>query len=157
MPWRRVAEDVRILARTHLHLYGDHTQITDVYRIVEGLGVRLILKPFWHDRGFTGIAAIDETTGYQAILVNSLLSIPRRNFTISHELGHIVMRHRAYGHYALERLANIYAAELLMPMDRIIAQVRLYGPNVCYLAGINRVSVSAMSLRLQELAAILAG
>jgi IrrE N-terminal-like domain len=56
--------------------------------------------------------------------------VRRRNFTLAHEIGHYVMRRAVSGYCPLEalpiddpeeeRLANIFASEILMPPNRLI-------------------------------------
>lgn len=138
------------MALRHLREYGDiHEGPTALERIVEGLEIRLRSHPFWNDPGFTGEAFQDD--GFRLIVVNSLLLPGRKRFTIAHEICHIAGEHHTPRTPTQERLADIYATELLMPLPRIMAQLRQHGPDITYLARLNAVSYSAMRRRLLEL------
>lgn len=82
----------------------------------------------------------------------------RKRFTIAHEIAHITLKHNKQKKSLflqsedshLERQANIFASELLMPTchikDLIISGLK----DVDILADIFGVSKSAMSIKLQE-------
>ena len=148
-------DSVRSLAQSHLSRFTSRDCIpTDVENILDELGIRLIYADF-PDDSFTGCAIVGPD-GYSAIIINRLLPAVRTFFTLAHELGHIVLDHHLPRSVIQEHLANVYAGELLMPADRIAAQVRRYGPNLYRLAIMNGVSIPAMRLRLHELAQVVA-
>lgn len=150
-------DEVRQLARLHLALSGTlDTTPTDLSSLLEALDIPIVSEPFPEDPTFTGQAHVSDDCGFRLIVVNSLLMRPRWSFTVAHETAHIVLDHRPPRTTIAERLANCYAAEILMPRDRIITQIRQYGNDAPLLAGLNGVSFSAMRLRLQELAGELA-
>ena len=156
LPWDELVEEARWFARMHLARYLSIEEApTDILGVATGLSIRIVSVPFWEDPDFTGIAVWDSDT-FRLIVVNSLLSKPRWAFTVGHELGHLVLGHQPPRHRQVERLANAYAAELLMPADRLIGQIRQYGNDLRLLAGLNGVSLTAMRLRLQEMALSLA-
>ncbi len=121
-----------------------------------------------------GQIILDEKT----IIVNSRHSLARQRFTIAHELGHSLLRHKPkVGHFldcqsdsAQEQEANLFAAYLLMPLDhlrRFIEQVlptserRLAKGDavrerwlVRMVAAQFRVSITAARIRLANLAYI---
>ncbi|MGI6083440.1 MAG: ImmA/IrrE family metallo-endopeptidase [Limnochordia bacterium] len=97
----------------------------------------------------------------QVILLNRRDSVHRRNWTCAHELGHYVMHRdvrlihafssgrRCPSQRLLEREANRFAAELLMPAGEVLE----LAPTMCFLrlAAHFGVSRQAMHLRLLEM------
>lgn len=102
------------------------------------------------DPDYTGSAFISED-GFRLIVANSLQRPDRRAFTIAHELGHLILEHEPPRTYLHERLANVYASELLMPEIRIHRQVEEYGPDLLLLSDLAGVSLTAMRYRFGEL------
>lgn len=142
-----------------------------VERLAKSLGVRVEYSPF--DDELSGMAFL--RAGQPMIGVNSNHHPNRQRFTIGHELGHICLHRRqleaavfidksflprnsvsSTGIDPLERQANAFAAELLMPrklLDSILSKMpdleddkRLIG-----LAQRFRVSLIALQYRLQNL------
>ncbi|MFS8173301.1 ImmA/IrrE family metallo-endopeptidase [Vreelandella titanicae] len=87
----------------------------------------------------------------------------RNNFTIAHELGHIILGHvnkgerprrdtrvRMFSNDSKEVDANQFAAELLMPKKEILTAVDRYD-SLDKVARIFQVSSTAMSYRLKNL------
>lgn len=64
------------------------------------------------------------------ITINSSHPASRRRFTLAHEMGHIVLSHEAtvpideLEHSRLEKQADVFAAELLMPADDARRELR---------------------------------
>lgn len=100
-------------------------------------------------------------SGY-AIYTNADHPKTRRRFTIAHELGHYVLHRDEIGEGItddalyrsrlsgpLERQANRFAANLLMPWDLVIEAVDQGVDSVEKLAAKFEVSRSAMSVRLE--------
>jgi Zn-dependent peptidase ImmA (M78 family) len=146
-------EEIRRLARSHLRRFGMLDRApTNLRALVQEFGIRLLSRPCWPQTDWTGLAFA--TDGYQAILVNSLLIPGRWAFTVAHELGHIVLGHvpssraRTLVH---ERMADVYASEILMPRPRVLAQIQQYGTDVALLARLNGVSRTAMDRCLEDL------
>lgn len=91
------------------------------------------------------------------VVYSSSLSLPRRRFTIAHELAHAVFESTGpncprYGR-ELERICDMLAAEFLMPRDVFIARAgeRLHPGRVLTLARDFGTSVMATALRCQQL------
>ncbi len=96
------------------------------------------------------------------IAVNTKHVTTRQRFTIAHELGHHLLAHTERFHlnlgdgtpaeynYRLERAANEFAADLLMPR-RLLAQAFQVNPTTSSLAKIFEVSDIAMGYRLVNL------
>lgn len=81
----------------------------------------------------------------------------RRRFTLFHEFGHFHLHEGiSYCHadsrweLALEREADAFAAEMLMPRTWVLRDLAQLGPNLPRLAARYRVSISAMRRRLEE-------
>ena len=146
-------EGIRDIVRWHLSLCGGpECPAVGLRKLAKTLHIRLVSEPFPEDREFTGAAFMSDD-GFQLIVVNSLLKPARWRFTVAHEIGHIIMEHRPPRNDAHEKLANYYAAELLMPADQVMREVQRWGTdNLEFIAGLHGVSITAMRLRIQELA-----
>ena len=102
-----------------------------------------------------------EEDGTYVIFTNEDHHLNRRRFTVAHEIAHYVLHrdlieggivddtlYRSKLSSPLERQANLYAANLLMP-EHLIRKAMKSGINsIEELAEKFRVSVSAMSIRL---------
>ena len=96
------------------------------------------------------------------IAVNKVHVTTRQRFTIAHELGHHLLAHTERFHlnlgdgtpaeynYRLERAANEFAADLLMPRP-LVTKAFQENPTTSSLAGIFEVSDIAMGYRLVNL------
>lgn len=97
-------------------------------------------------------------SGKPVIALNSRDTDERQLFTLAHELGHVLLGHRAGMLTELpiaddpedEREANAFAAEFLMPAARIAGWVAA-GTDVTDLCRYTGVSREAMARRLAEL------
>jgi Zn-dependent peptidase ImmA (M78 family) len=97
------------------------------------------------------------------IYINAELPAGRDNFTYAHEIGHIVLGHHKEFHidnltehenWLLNREANVFAANLLMPEEWVRSQIQkdyLALPEIGQLKELFRVSWEAMINRLDEL------
>ncbi len=105
--------------------------------------------------------------GWGIVYNNRLSSKGRINFTLAHELGHFLLHRLAYpdGFYCgeqdvvrwdseyrlIEHQANVFAANLLMPLDdfrrQIAANARIGLDEISYCADRYRVSLMAATLR----------
>ncbi len=136
---------------------------------VERLGVRIFALPVPHD-AFSGFSFWHSGYG-PCILVNAKDPPGRRNFTLAHELAHLVYRQgssvcylpinpgNTYGH--LEYRANQLAVELLMPEQGVVRNFHEVGlslrPSEQELARFASrwgVSLQAMGYRLENLGLI---
>lgn len=145
----------------------------DVEQVAKSIGLKVLDYPFQED--ISGVLVINEdgaTIGY-----NPNESSVRRRFSIAHELGHFVLHadKNSSGMFmdkllfrknittystkeeAIEREANYFAANLLMPQELVISEVNKLNPNkddeenIKVLAKKFDVSVSAMTYRLVNL------
>jgi hypothetical protein len=84
------------------------------------------------------------------IEVNSDRSLTSQRFSVGHELGHRKMGHHGCGTDAKqEREANVFAAELLMPLS-LLKKAMGKHPSLSELARLFQVSKEAMQIKLQE-------
>ncbi len=147
---------------------GTQTAPVPVERIARRMKVQVRYAPL--DGDISGMASIRD--GVKIIGVNSLHHPNRQRFTLSHELGHLLLHEdelldtvhldkgslyrdsiSSQGIDSLEREANAFASELLMPEPLVAAAL---GPRVdieddetvAKLARKFRVSVAAMHYRL---------
>ncbi len=122
----------------------------------------LIIDEFpMENQRFTGMLWNDD--GQYTILLNPSLPRTRRLFTLTHELGHYLM-HRWYqpaffctringqAFDLKERQANVFAAELLMPLEKIQKLARA-GFDIKKAAAFMGVSEQALQYRVKELRA----
>jgi Zn-dependent peptidase ImmA (M78 family) len=143
-------------------------------RIAKHLKIQIRHSPL--DNELSGMAVIKD--GEAIVGVNSLHHPNRQRFTIAHELGHHLMHgellkgqvhidrvfklmrneNSATGTDKLEREANLFASELLMPEALVIEALQGRGIDiededglVAELAKKFKVSTSAMKLRLARL------
>lgn len=105
--------------------------------------------------------------GKVVIVVSTNQSYVRRRFTIAHELGHIILNHRTNGLSLLElfnpsrtsskifqrfdREADIFAAELLMPVNAFRVEAVRCNYDVDILSDIFLVSKEAVRIKLSEI------
>lgn len=134
----------------------------DVNAIARKLGVGVFRWPFPD-----ALSALVVRHDQHAVIgVNSWQAPTRQRFSTAHELGHVVLPHKAqhfieYGVLATsdgeppgynwkhEREANEFAAELLMPVARLEREAEHYSPP--RLARRYQVSEEAMGFRLRRL------
>jgi Zn-dependent peptidase ImmA (M78 family) len=145
----------------------------DVERIAVGMGLKVVGFPFQDD--ISGVLVIDETGA--TIGYNPSESNVRKRFSIAHELGHYVLHSKkntsetfldkllfrknitmySSKEEAIEREANYFAANILMPANVVVNEVNKLSAakddedNIKILSKKFDVSVSAMTYRLVNL------
>ncbi|MCL2874272.1 MAG: ImmA/IrrE family metallo-endopeptidase [Defluviitaleaceae bacterium] len=141
----------------------------DLEKICEEYGIKIIyenLEPLEKEHKgekISGVMLISDKNN-KFIVVNQNDVDTRQRFTIAHELGHYFLhmnghedKNRSIVSFRgrsnkMEREANIFAAELLMPAEEV---KRIYNstpfPVAFYLAEIFDVSEIAMGIRLKEM------
>lgn len=110
-----------------------------VETIAKKMGATLVFEPF---KGEDDISGILYRKGKHTIIgINSVHSETRRRFSIAHELGHLALHHKKLFIDKVVRVdfrdrtsslainqeeiaANAFAAELLMPRDFIIEEIK---------------------------------
>jgi Zn-dependent peptidase ImmA (M78 family) len=145
----------------------------DIKDFITSLGINLEITPLESMSGFAY-----QKEGKKVIGINETDGEQRQRFTMAHELGHMfvhvndgVIFDRGFAYFRdgnsstglnpKERQANAFAAELLMPAEHLIEQVRsleggIIDPmqddsKIRKLAKLYGVSFSAMSVRLDSL------
>ena len=144
--------------------------------IAAKLGVSVKNMSFANDK-ISGLLKKKDSTGKPIIVVNENHPEPRKRFTIAHELGHYILHASSplyvddvsYSYFRNEESsqankiqemqANRFAAELLMPYDKVLADAkRLNFENtdkaaevIAELADKYHVSQQAMTIRLGQL------
>lgn len=150
------------VAREVLSLYWDDRLPVDPGQIAKDMGVKLYARGGPDDPyAYSGYFRL--VKGEPIIEYNATDILPRRRFTVAHELGHFVLSHEdaprdkpeSFGSLVSdvrERAANQFAAELLMPREWV-RDIVLSGrmSSVQELADAFAVSKVAMAYRLANL------
>ena len=106
--------------------------------------------------------------GSYVVVVNQSHSTTRKRFTIAHEIAHYVLHKDKIGDgivddglyrdsrlsSAVERQANRYAAEILMPWPKVVDGPDFRSGNVSSLAVRYGVSLAVAEIRVRELDAV---
>lgn len=156
-PYQAVIDHVRDVAAHHIRAYDlDATTPVDVIGLAARLAIRLVFIPCWEEPNFAAVAVHGAGIGVDRIIVNSLLKPAESNYSIAHEIGHIVQDHREPRRTCLEEMADCYARAVLLPVHVVIRQIQQHGGDPAFLAGLNGVPVGPMRRRLQEMGVMLA-
>jgi Zn-dependent peptidase ImmA (M78 family) len=136
------AIDFERLASALLSQHGmDQKLPIDVEAVANCLGISVRYEPFGEDMSGVLVKEPNRTT----IGVNSSHAITRQRFTIAHEIGHFILKHKgevfvdktlrndtfvvrrdgksSLGTFLWEIHANQFAAALLMPKNLLLAQI----------------------------------
>jgi Zn-dependent peptidase ImmA (M78 family) len=133
--------------------------VTDLTKILEDNGIFVILYNFQTEAldGFTIHGANDILP---LIFINSAFPGERIRFTLAHELGHLVMHQQLETEQDIEKEANSFASEFLMPefdIKRDLRYVNTSRINVEILVRIKmkwKVSMNALLKRAEDLTVI---
>jgi len=135
----------------------------DLFYLCPRLDLPSLLRRFgleWHRREFDRLsgALVRLDDGSYHVFTNSRESWTRQRFTAGHELAHYLMhRHlgtilccRRNANRGIERAANVFARELLMPEEvvRFLWDRGYYAPET--IGRILGVSAQAAAIRLEE-------
>lgn len=129
----------------------------DPVAIANSMGIRVYEDPSYNTSG----ALRRSADGSWSIHLNPRQGLERKRFTVAHELGHLLLKHgprnremetnyNIYNFDPIERDANVFAAELLMPSMAVQHFVDK-GYDLYLLAKKFSVSPQAMSIRLENL------
>lgn len=168
---------IRARAEELLRQAGTFSAPVDVESIAQNLGLVISPEPFEGDMS----GCLVRRSGARPVIgVNSTHAPTRKRFTIAHEIGHYLLHsgsvyldressfrvnlrdsRSSTGEDAIEREANSFAAELLMPKVLVLGdlpgQINIQDPQgmefVHNLARKYEVSPQAMSYRLMNLGA----
>lgn len=155
----------QLAARQREYLRFDGKPARGLRDALSRIGVRIFELPVPTGE-FSGLSSPDGAYGPR-ILINGRDLFGRRHFTLAHELAHLLYRHepsichtveRVEGHSALERTADLFAVEILLPRAPLEEDIHRRGltrkPSIQELgklAGRWFVSVQAMGYRLEAL------
>jgi Zn-dependent peptidase ImmA (M78 family) len=99
--------------------------IKDIFNLFESNGI--IIYEIETDEKIDGVSFITKK-GFPVIVINKNFSNDRKRFTLAHELGHIIMHYSfpipTYRETELEKEANAFASEFLMPSNEIKNQLK---------------------------------
>lgn len=165
---------IRSMAGRLLEAHGIESAPVEVGKIALALGIRVQYEPAEDE--LSGFLLRDLSRQKAIIGVNEHHPLNRQRFTIAHELGHLLLhelellhvdrrfqinlrdRNSKEGESEEEKEANLFAAELLMPMGFIqqdLAEVDAldleHDATIAELAKKYEVSVQAMTFRLAYL------
>lgn len=124
---------------------------------IEINGIKIVQHHFTNKKieGMTVIDNFGITISYE-----KTSPIIKRNFTLCHELGHYILRHRGLTYTEsvasqeeqdrLEKEANIFSAVLLMPDIVLLAKIYYRGDNFYEVQNSLEVSKQALSFRLSN-------
>lgn len=158
------AESVKTLARKLLKDLGINEPPVDLIQVARHLNAEIVMSDELPEEVHGTVVPLK--SGKFLILISVFICETRRNFTIAHELAHIVLRHHRIARVLtstasisslkdaenkIERLADAFASELLMPKHWVRKYVNTYGTDVQELAELFMVSREAMRIRLKEL------
>ncbi|WP_210327227.1 ImmA/IrrE family metallo-endopeptidase [Methylocystis sp. H4A] len=133
---------------------------------IEGLATALglaINRELWPDNK-SGKIECEANGGPCTITVNAMHPESRQRFTIAHEIAHFILHRDAIGDgivddgmyrsgrsEKIERQANQYAAEILMPWKIVIQKYRAGHQTPTALAREFKVSPAVAEIRMKEL------
>jgi Predicted Zn peptidase len=161
-PWLEAATLLASWANDALRVEGVADQrLGAVADAIEGrLKIDVLIEPHLDD-ALSGAAITDRS--FPLIFVNSEFPRSRSLFTLAHELGHVLAGHaddpitldrELSGSTDAERIANVFAANYLMPEDKIrkeIAERGLKVSTLAYLTYSLGVSYESLVYRLHNL------
>jgi len=135
----------RQAARTVAKRYGVRHPPVDVKAIATAEGLRLV----YADIGSLDARLYRNGDGW-VLELNPAFAETAQRFSIAHEVGHLVLAHDGCGSQPEhERAANVFAAELLMPLDLVRSALRETS-RLGDLTQRFRVSKEAMLIKLDE-------
>ena len=125
------------------------------------------VKIFYDDLGQNGGSAFSVTSWFgNAVLLNSCQAPWRRNYSLAHELFHLLTANelKECGKEQIEKLANVFASALLLPSEHLTAAVsakvesgKLSFESLIEIAREFDVSVDALLWRLVNLGRLESG
>ncbi len=124
--------------------------IKNLVKTIESLGVILIFFDFSKELKIDGVSFITPE-GVPLIVINNNIPNSRKIFTMAHELGHLIMHYTGMittEDIDVEKEANIFAAEFLMPELEIKNQLhRLTESELFYMKSYWKVSMQSILYR----------
>ena len=128
--------------------------IPDLTDTLEERGIRVFLSNVLHNDMFDGLAA--HINGSPVIVVGHEWPGDRQRFTLSHELGHLILDGRISENLDIERAANRFAGAFLVPDGEVIKELGqkrnwLEPIELCVLKKTYGLSMNAWLYRASEL------
>ena len=129
----KIGISAKELAETFLHDYFRNKEVLypiNPFQMLRDLGVIYVLKPFNKCEGIYIPAENDDD--FSLVAINAKRLITEQRFTAAHEIcHHLKDRNRNFMCYAhsdtdIEKYADAFAAELLMPINELSRQVHKY-------------------------------
>jgi len=116
------AEHAAEAFRKHHNLGTD--PIYNLTELLEDIGIKVYQHEYEAD-AISGMSAwLDSEDGIAVIFVNTAHPKDRQRFTLGHELGHLVLNvEPSCSNHQIEKLCNRFAAALLMPEDKMRAEL----------------------------------
>lgn len=152
------------LASNALNQHWNGYLPVDPIYIANQYGIAVFAEDELDEVGASGDCYFD-SKGRPVIRYNPREAVTRQRFTIAHELGHILLGHiqpgerahrdpkrsyDAYNERPMERQANEFAAQLLMP-ETVVRMAAKNNPSTHDLAHEFKVSADAMGYRIRNL------
>lgn len=160
----------RQMARNVLKKYSINVPPVDIKQILTGYGYEYLELDTFPDNLDALFINID---GISYAAVNKKHHPNRKNFSVAHELGHILMNHdlnyykitftidnppNTDSHKKTEKIfeneANIFAGELLVPLDMLKKEFKK-NSDIPTLASIFEVSTQTLSIKVKDHMSIL--
>ncbi len=127
--------------------------IKDLTNILENNGILVFKTDLFSDK-IDGLSTISEKGAY-IIFLNARMPNDRQRFSLSHELGHLLMHFDIPANENVEEEADRFASEFLMPKSEIINSLRFLNfPKLGDLKRYWRVSMKAIVRRAYDLKTI---
>lgn len=95
--------------------------IPDLIDTLEERGIRVFQSKALHDDKFDGLAT--EVNSFPVIVVGRDWPGDRQRFTLSHELGHLILKGRLPSHLDEEKAANRFAGAFLVPKSEALKEL----------------------------------
>lgn len=165
VPSRVVLESSKISNVDDMLMFAESKGIQmeplDLNEIVNILGLKLTFEPLQND--VSGSLYKDKIDGYWRIKVNSLHHPNRQRFTIAHEVAHYILHRKDSTEFndseffrnselnSMEREANSFASEVLMPREKFMAYIKNTSSKIEDIASHFHVSAQAVQLRAKSL------
>ncbi len=115
-------EDIESIVNIVRQAWGlGNNPIPDLIDTLEERGIRVFQSKALHDDKFDGFAA--KVNGFPVIVVGRDWPGDRQRFTLSHELGHLILNDRLSSHLDAEKAANRFAGAFLVPESEALKEL----------------------------------
>ena len=132
------------------------TPIDDLVKLLEGLGIIIHFYEFpfisEQNKNFDGVSFY--LKGIPVILINSKIQNARKNFTLAHELCHLLIHNDTIieGFRDIEKEANVFASEFIAPTRAIRSDLfNLSFEKLFYLKNYWKLSVGALLYKAKDI------